>query len=161
MAEIFFETFNVEGLYIGVQAVLALYAGVATKHKSDNTELKPEDLTGLVVDSGDGVTHIVPVVDSYVLGTCIRHIPRAGRDITKFILQAMQDRGETFPTEDRIMLAQRVKEKYGYICEGDLVKEFAKYDTKQVKRGKILQSPEFQHYETIGAATRTVRCPKY
>jgi len=51
-----FETFNVPGLYIAVQAVLALCASWKSR------PLHERILTGLVVDSGDGVTHIIPVV---------------------------------------------------------------------------------------------------
>lgn len=54
-AEIMFESFNVPGLYIAVQAVLALAASW-TSDKADRT------LTGTVIDSGDGVTHVIPVV---------------------------------------------------------------------------------------------------
>lgn len=111
MAEIFFETFNADGLYIGVQAVLALYAGVIAKSKAEegSTTMKPEQLTGTVVDSGDGVTHVIPVVDSFVVGSCIKHIPLAGRDITKFILDMMKERGEKIPIEDAFYVAQQVK----------------------------------------------------
>jgi len=158
MAEIFFETFNVEGLYIGVQAVLALYAGVAAKNKSEEgtTDLKPEQLTGTVVDSGDGVTHVIPVVDSYVVGSCIKHIPLAGRDITTFILNMLKERGEKFPIEDGVYIAQQIKEKFGYVCEGDLVSEFQKYDTKTKENGKLVQSPEIFRYETVGQISKTV-----
>lgn len=55
-AEIMFESFNVPGLYIAVQAVLALAASWTAKNVEDRT------LTGVVVDSGDGVTHVIPVV---------------------------------------------------------------------------------------------------
>lgn len=110
MAEIFFETFNVEGLYIGVQAVLALYAGVTTKNQGGGTaNMKPEELTGTVVDSGDGVTHVIPVVDSFVVGSCIKHIPLAGRNITQFIMEMMRERGEKYPIEDSRYLAMQVK----------------------------------------------------
>lgn len=85
MAEIMFETFNVKGLFIGVQATLALYAQMCGKDSEKKT-LRQEDLTGTVIDSGDGVTHVFPVSDGYVIGSCVRHIPLAGRDITKFIL---------------------------------------------------------------------------
>jgi len=115
MAEIFFETFNVEGLYIGVQAVLALYAGVTTKNMVDpggapgGADLKVEQLTGTVIDSGDGVTHVIPVVDSFVVGSCIKHIPLAGKNITRFIMDMMRERGEKYPIEDSIYLAQYIK----------------------------------------------------
>ena len=65
MAEIMFETFNVQGLYIGVQAVLALYS-----HQYVETSVnqgKSFDLTGTVLDSGDGVTHVIPVVEFFSL----------------------------------------------------------------------------------------------
>ena len=42
-----------------------------------------DSLTGTVLDSGDGVTHIIPVADGYVIGSCIKHIPLAGRDMTQ------------------------------------------------------------------------------
>jgi actin-related protein 3 len=57
-AEIMFESFNVKGLYIAVQAVLALAASWTSNKVSEQT------LTGTVVDSGDGVTHVIPVVSS-------------------------------------------------------------------------------------------------
>jgi actin-related protein 3 len=51
-----FESFNVQGLYIAVQAVLALAASWTSSKVSEQT------LTGTVIDSGDGVTHVIPVV---------------------------------------------------------------------------------------------------
>jgi len=119
-AEIMFETFNVPGLYIGVQAVLALIASRLSK----NAE---KVLTGTVIDAGDGVTHVIPVSDGYVVGSCIKHIPLAGSDITKFILQLLRDRAEPIPPEDVKLVARRVKEQFCYTCP-DIVKEYAKYD---------------------------------
>ena len=48
-----FETFNVPGLYIAIQAVLPLYSA--------------GKFTGIVADSGDSVTHFVPIFDYYSL----------------------------------------------------------------------------------------------
>jgi actin beta/gamma 1 len=53
MIQIMFETFNVPSFYVQVQAVLSLYASGRT--------------TGIVVDSGDGVTHCVPIFEGYSL----------------------------------------------------------------------------------------------
>ena len=75
-AEIFFESFNIKGLYIAVQAVLALAASWTSNKITDRT------LTGTVIDSGDGVTHVIPCAEGYVIGSAIKHIPIAGRDIT-------------------------------------------------------------------------------
>nr|XP_009780907.1 PREDICTED: actin-related protein 3-like isoform X2 [Nicotiana sylvestris] len=80
--EIMFETFNVPGLYIAVQPVLALAAGY--------TASKCE-MTGIVVDVGDGATHVVPVAEGYVIGSSIKSIPVAGKDVTLFIQQLMKE----------------------------------------------------------------------
>lgn len=53
-----FESFNIRGLYIAVQAVLALAASWSSNKVTDRT------LTGTVIDSGDGVTHVIPVVSA-------------------------------------------------------------------------------------------------
>lgn len=42
-------------------------------------QLAERTLTGTVIDAGDGVTHIIPVAEGYVIGSCIKHIPLAGR----------------------------------------------------------------------------------
>jgi len=125
-AEIMFETFNVAGLYIAVQAVLALAASFASKKQQKNI------LTGTVVDSGDGVTHIIPVAEGYVIPSAIKHIPIAGRDLTAFVQQLMRERETTIPSEDSLEVAKRCKEMYSYVCP-DIAKEFAKYDKEPSK----------------------------
>jgi len=120
-AEVMFETFNVPGLYIAVQAILALAASWTSKNVKERT------LTGTVIDAGDGVTHVIPVADGYVIGSSIKHIPLAGRDVTNFITGMLRDRGEPIPPEDVLLVAKSIKEKHCYTCP-DLVKEFGKYD---------------------------------
>ena len=44
-----FETFNAPAFYVAIQAVLSLYASGRT--------------TGIVFDSGDGVSHVVPIYE--------------------------------------------------------------------------------------------------
>jgi len=125
-AEIMFETFNVPGLYIAVQAVLALAASWTSKSVTERT------LTGTVIDSGDGVTHVIPVAEGYVIGSSIKSIPLAGRDITAFVQQLMRERETTIPPSESMEVAKRVKETYSYVCP-DIVKEFQKYDTEPEK----------------------------
>ncbi|GCB62605.1 hypothetical protein scyTo_0009554 [Scyliorhinus torazame] len=122
LAEIMFESFNVPGLYIAVQAVLALAASWTSRQVGERT------LTGIVIDSGDGVTHCIPVAEGYVIGSCIKHIPVAGRDITFFIQQLLREREIGIPPEQSLETAKAIKERYCYICP-DIVKEFTKYDT--------------------------------
>ncbi|GFQ01316.1 actin-related protein 3 [Phtheirospermum japonicum] len=112
--EIMFETFNVPGLYIAVQPVLALAAGYTTAKC---------EMTGVVVDVGDGATHVVPVADGYVIGSSIKSIPICGKDVTWFIQQLMRERGERIPPEESFEAVRKVKEMYCYTCS-DIVKVF-------------------------------------
>ena len=113
-AEIMFESFNCAGLYIAVQAVLALAASWTSSKVQDRS------LTGTVIDSGEGVTHVIPVAEGYVIGSSIKSIPIAGRDITYFVQSLLRDRGEP---DSSLKTAEKIKEEFCYVCP-DIVKEF-------------------------------------
>lgn len=131
-AEIFFESFNCAGLYIAVQAVLALAASWTSAKVSDRS------LTGTVIDSGDGVTHVIPVAEGYVIGSSIKSIPIAGRDITYFVQSLLRDRGEA---DSSLKTAQEIKEEHCYVCP-DIVKEFSRYDRDPTKFAKhVVRQP--------------------
>ena len=49
-----------------------------------------QQLTGTVLDIGDGVAHVIPVADGYVIGSNIKSMPLAGRNVTGFIQQLMR-----------------------------------------------------------------------
>lgn len=72
--------------------------------------------------------------EGYVIGSSIKHIPIAGRDLTLFTQQLLRDRGESaiIPPEDNLRVAEKIKEDYAYVC-GDMVKEFGKYDAEPLK----------------------------
>ena len=111
-----------------------------------------------------GVTHIIPVADGYVIGSCIKHIPLAGRDITNFIQLLMRERETTIPPDDAMevcgflvhnfdsystsprlavaQVAKRVKEQYCYVCP-DMAKEFRKYDDDPAKWTKKVASSKW------------------
>lgn len=125
-AEIMFESFNVPGLYIAVQAVLSLAASLAKK------KVKGGSLSGVVIDSGDGVTHVIPVAEGYVIGSCIKHIPIAGRSITSFIQNLLREREIGIPPEQSLETAKAIKERHCYMSP-NLAKEFAKYDSEPGK----------------------------
>ncbi|OMJ67465.1 hypothetical protein SteCoe_35371 [Stentor coeruleus] len=101
-AEVFFETFNVPGIFIAAQAVLSLYASAVT--------------TGVVLDCGDGVTHAVPVYDGFALTHAVTRIDLAGRDITEHLLLLMKRAGYSFNTSAEFELVKQIKEKNCYVA---------------------------------------------
>lgn len=70
--------------------------------------------------------------EGFVIGSCIKHIPIAGRDITYFIQSLLREREIGIPPEQSLETAKSIKEKYCYICP-DISKEFAKYDSDPSK----------------------------
>lgn len=70
--------------------------------------------------------------EGFVIGSCIKHIPIAGRDITYFIQSLLREREIGIPPEQSLETAKSIKEKYCYICP-DISKEFAKYDSDPTK----------------------------
>ena len=123
------------GLYIAVQAVLALAASWTS------SKVKERTLTGTVIDSGDGVTHVIPVAEGYVIGSSIKSIPLAGRDITAFVQQLLRERDERIPPAESLEVAKRIKETYSYVCP-NIAKEFAKYDAEPDKWFKTYDAVE-------------------
>ena len=102
MAQIMFETFNVPGLYIAIQAVLSLYSA--------------GKFTGIVADSGDGVTHFVPIFDGYSLPHAVIRLDLAGRDLTEYMMKLLTETGQRFSTTAEKEIVKAIKEKSCYVA---------------------------------------------
>ena len=97
-----FEKFGFDGMRVEVQAMLTLYAQGL--------------LTGLVLDSGDGVTHAVAVFDGFCMPHLTRRLDVAGRHVTRYLIKLMLMRGYTFNRTADFQTAQEMKEKLCYVA---------------------------------------------
>ncbi|CAH3122736.1 unnamed protein product [Pocillopora meandrina] len=101
-AEIFFETFNVPALFISMQAVLSLYASGRT--------------TGVVLDSGDGVSHSVPIYEGFAMPHSIMRTDIAGRDVTAYLRLLLRKEGFNFHSSSELEIVRTIKERACYLA---------------------------------------------
>lgn len=163
MIETMFEKYNFAGVFIQIQAVLSLYAQGL--------------LTGLVIDSGDGVTHVVPVVDGYSYPHLTKRMNVAGRHITSYLVDLLSRRGYAMNKSADFETVREIKEKLCYISYDYkreyqlglettiLVKSYTLPDGRVIKVGterfqapEALFTPELIDVEGDGMADMAFRC---
>jgi actin-related protein len=103
MVQIMFETFEVQNIYVAIQAVMSLYSAGRT--------------TGLVVDSGDGVTHTVPVFEGFSLPHAVEKCMIAGRVLTGQMQKLLLNCGINMQSASELEVVKDMKEKLCYVAQ--------------------------------------------
>jgi len=139
MAQIMFETFGTPGLYVAIQAVLSLYSA--------------GKFTGCVCDSGDGVTHLVPIYDGYSLPHSILRMDLAGRDVTDWMIKLLLEQHINMTTSAEREIVKNMKEKVCYVA--------LDYDEEYKNKDNTKTAPyEMPDGATYHIASSRFRCPE-
>lgn len=139
MAQIMFETFSTEAIFVQIQAILSLYSSGRT--------------TGVVLDSGDGVTHTVPIYEGYSMPHAIQRVDVAGRDMTEHMQKLLMEVGHSFQSSSGKELARSIKEKLCYVA--------LDYE-EEMMSSKAAQGEEFELPDGsfINVGNQCFRCPE-
>ena len=111
IAQIMFETFNVNGLYISNPGVLSLYSA--------------GKFTGFALSLGDGITQFVPIFDGFKLPYS-NYFKFGGRDLTKYFTKIFYENGYRFNKSSEFEIVKNIKEKACYVAL-DYEEELRKY----------------------------------
>ena len=142
MTQIMFEVFNVPCLYIQQQAVLALYSSGRT--------------TGIVLDSGEGISNTVPIYEGYAIPHAVQRIPIAGNDITEYLRSLLKERGVSFTTPAEMEIARDIKERLCYIVHSN----FDSALKESSENNSVEKNYDLPDQRTISIGNERFRCPE-
>lgn len=119
-----FEKYNYDSMQLQTQAMLTLYAQGL--------------LTGVVLDSGDGVSHVVAVYEGFVPAHLTRRLNVAGRHVTTYLTKLLLLRGYAFNSQSDFETVREIKDSLCYVAY-DIAKEraLAQETTVVIKKYKL------------------------
>ena len=141
MTQIMFETFKTPGMYVSIQAILALYASGRT--------------TGIVVNSGDGATTVVPVCEGLTVPHAVERLHLGGRDLSDYLTRLLLEKGYSIYSNSQREIVREAKEKVCYVAK-DCAEELKKARSSSTLK-KLYQLPDGKN---IAIENERVLCPE-
>mmetsp|Transcript_42265 Transcript_42265/g.95087 ORF Transcript_42265/g.95087 Transcript_42265/m.95087 type:complete len:383 (-) Transcript_42265:66-1214(-) len=143
MLEMLFEKFSVPASYVVIQAVMSLYSYGRT--------------SGCVVDSGDGVTHVVPVYEGFNMPHAIQRLDLAGRDLSEYMAKILTENGCAMVSSSEKEIVRDMKEKHCYMCQDGLNEELKKVAASPSDFEEVYTLPDGN---TVGLTAERFRVPE-
>jgi len=135
MVQILFESFDVPACYVAVQAILSLFSSGRT--------------TGCVLDSGDGVTHTVPVYEGYAIRHAVNRLNIAGRDVTEYLGTLInKSKGLiSFASSAERQIMRDLKEKHCFLrTDTQVLNQYGDFNVEEMKGEELAyELPDGQH----------------
>mmetsp|Transcript_66112 Transcript_66112/g.183051 ORF Transcript_66112/g.183051 Transcript_66112/m.183051 type:complete len:399 (+) Transcript_66112:91-1287(+) len=104
MVQLMFEEFDMPAVHVAVSGALSLYATGSR--------------TGVVLEAGDGTSHVVPIFDDYVVPHAVRRLDLGGRDLTAHLARLLrEERGYRLEAAAERRAAAEVKERLCYVAQ--------------------------------------------
>lgn len=120
VVETMFERYGFAAVNVSIQAILSLSSQAMT--------------TGHVVDAGDGVTHLVSVLDGYVEPSLVQRVNLAGQHVTQHLMKLLVGQGHPLNSAADLETVRELKQKLCYVAyDLDAERRFAQ-DTTLVDR---------------------------
>jgi len=143
MVQIMFETFEVPNCFVAIQAVMSLYSAGRT--------------TGCVVDSGDGVSHTVPVFEGFSIPHAVCKMDIAGRKLTEYLQKLLQEAiNINFASSAEKEIVKNIKEELCYVASN-----FATETAEATSSGQADKSYTLPDKKVINIpGTVRMKCPE-
>ena len=137
-----FETFCCPAMYLGMQGLLSFDSCGRC--------------AGLLLESGAGVTHTIPIYEGYAVRQAIMRADMGGSDLTDYLTRILMERGYSFTTTAEQQIVCQLKENLCYVAS-DFEREMASAASSPSSKEKSYELPDGQ---VITLGSERFRCPE-
>lgn len=73
----------------------------------------------MVMESGDGITHLVPIYEGYAIDHHIKRLDLGGHDLTEYLDNYLKQKGFEFSKKTGLEVIQDIKERFSFVLIDD------------------------------------------